>query len=85
MAAGWGIPLYFIVQILVLWRWRGGWRIAAAVPAVPMLLILGHAIFAFFAGSNIFPLFLIFTCLPALIYLVFLGVLRRLLSQPEHV
>jgi len=85
MAAAWSIPLYFIVEIVVLWRWRGGWRIAAAVPAVPMLLVLGHAIFAFFAGSNIFPLFLFFTCLPALIYLVFLTVLRRLRRQPEHV
>ena len=85
MAAGWSIPLYFIVQVVVLWRWRGGWRIAAAVPAVPMLLILGHAIFAFFAGSNIFPLILIFTCLPALIYLLVLVAVRRFRRQPEHI
>ena len=85
MAAGWSIPIYIIVQIVVLWRWRGGWRIAAAVPAVPMLGVLLHAIFAFFAGSNLFPLFLLFFCLPALIYLLILVVLRRLRRQPEHV
>lgn len=85
MAAGWSIPIYFIVQVVVLWRWRGGWRIAAAIPAVPMLAVLLHAIFAFFAGSNIFPIFLIFFCLPALIYLLILMALRRLKRQPEHV
>lgn len=85
MAAGWSIPIYFIVQAVVLWRWRGGWRIAAAIPAVPMLAVLLHAIFAFFAGSNIFPIFLILFCLPALLYLLILMGLRRLKRQPEHV
>lgn len=85
LAASWAVPLYFIVQVVVLWRWRGGWRLAAAIPAVPMLLVLLHAIYAFYAGSNIFPIFLIFFCLPALIYLVILMVLRRLRRQPEHV
>jgi len=84
-AATWAVPLYFIVQGVVLWRWRGGWRIAAAVPAVPMLLVLLHAIYAFYAGSNIFPIFLIFFCLPALLYLALLAVLHRLKRQPEHV
>lgn len=83
MAAMWSIPLYFIVQVVLLARWRGGWRIAAAVPAVPMLLILGHAILALFAGSNIFPIFLVFTCLPALVYLLVLIALRRFRPQPD--
>jgi hypothetical protein len=82
MAAMWSIPLYFIVQIVLLLRWRGGWRIAAAIPAVPMLLVLGHAIFALFAGSNIFPIVLVFTCMPVLIYLTILVVLRRFRRQP---
>lgn len=78
----WSIPLYFIAQVWLLVRWRGGWRIAAAVPAVPMALVLAHAIFAFFAGSNIFPIVLILTCAPALIYLGILYALRRLRQQP---
>ena len=82
MAAMWSIPLYFIAQIVLLARWRGGWRIAAAIPAVPMTFVLGHAIFAFFAGSNIFPIVLVFTCLPVLIYLLVLIALRRLMRQP---
>ncbi len=78
MAAAWSIPIYFIVQVVVLRRWRGGWRIAAAVPAVPMALLLGQAILALLAGSNLFPIYLIFTCLPALIYLLALMALRRI-------
>ena len=71
-AAAWSIPVYFILQGFLLWRWRGGWRIAAAIPAVPMTGFLLHAIFAFVAGSNLFPLFLIFLCPPALLYLLVL-------------
>jgi hypothetical protein len=73
----WSIPLYFIVQIVVLLRWRGGWRKAAGIPAALMLLVLGHAIFALFAGSNLFPLGLIFTAPLALLYLLVLMVLKR--------
>jgi hypothetical protein len=80
-AAAWSIPIYFIAQIVALRRLRGGWRIAAAVPAVPMALVLAHAIFAFFVGSNLFPIFLIFFCPVALIYLIVLVLVRRL-RQP---
>jgi hypothetical protein len=77
-AAIWSIPIYFIMQVVLLRRWRGGWRVAAAIPAVPMLFILGHAIFAFVAGSNIFPLGLIFTAAPALMCLLVLMAVRWL-------
>jgi hypothetical protein len=74
---GWSIPLYFILQAVLLWRWRGGWRLAAAIPAVPMAAVLLHAVYAYFRGSNIFPLFLIFFCPVALAYLVVLLGVRR--------
>ena len=62
---------------MVLLRWRGGWRKAAAIPVVLMLVVLGHAIVALLAGSNLFPLGLIFTAPVALLYLLVLMVLRR--------
>lgn len=80
-AAVWSVPFYFIAQIVMLARWRGGWRIAAAVPAVPMLFVVGHAIFAFAAGSNIFPIVLIFTSPPALVYLGIVFALRYFRRQ----
>lgn len=70
------IPTYFILQGILLWRWRGGWRIAAAVPAVIMFFPLAHAIFALFAGSNLWPIVLIFTAPVALIYLLVLMFVR---------
>lgn len=75
--AGWSIPGYFALQGFLLWRWRGGWRIAAAIPAVPMAIVLGHAIFALIAGSNLFPLFLLFLCPPALLYLLAVAAVRK--------
>lgn len=60
------------MQIVALRRLRGGWRIAAAVPAVPMAFLLAQAVYAYFADSNLFPLLLIFTCAPALIFLLLL-------------
>jgi len=80
-AAVWSIPIYFVLQIVALWRFSGGWRTAAGVPAVPMALVLAHAIYAYYAGSNLFPLGLIFTCPPALIYLLVLLAMRRLRRQ----
>jgi hypothetical protein len=83
-AAVWSIPTYFIVQIVALWRLRGGWRVAAAIPAGPAALVLAHAIVAYSAGSNLFPLWMIFTCPPALIYLLIVLVSRRFLRPAQH-
>ena len=73
----WSVPGYFIVQAAALWRWRAGWRVAAAIPGLPMTAVLVYTIVAFSAGSNLFPLVLIFSAPPALLYLVVLMVLRR--------
>src|SRR5213592_4829484 len=42
-----------------------------------MALVSAHAIWAFHTGSNLFPLGLIFTAPPALIYLLILMAVRR--------
>jgi len=71
------IPLYFILQLYLLWRLRAKWRIAAAILAVPMVFVLAHAIYACIGGSNIFPLGLIFTSPAVLLYLLVLLTIRR--------
>jgi hypothetical protein len=78
-AATWSVPGYWIVQALLLWRLRGHgrWQLAAALPLLPMTGFLLHAVVAFFAGSNLFPLFLIFASLPFLLYLAALWLLWR--------
>lgn len=81
-AVMWSIPGYFILQIVLLWRLRGGWRKAVAVPVVPMLAVIAYTIFAYLDGSNIFPLVLIFTAPLALIYLLVIVGVRRLDRKP---
>ncbi|HEY6444658.1 MAG TPA: hypothetical protein VIY66_15080 [Candidatus Acidoferrales bacterium] len=70
LAVMWSIPAYFLLQIVLLWRLRGGWRKAVAVPVLPMLALLAYAVFAYLKGSNLFPLVLIFTAPLAFVYLL---------------
>ena len=61
-------------------RLQGGWWVAALVPLVPMASVALYTVSAYRAGSNLFPLVLIFTSPFAVPDLVALVVLRRYLS-----
>jgi hypothetical protein len=76
-----GVPLYFVLQAWLLWRLRGGWRGAAAIPLLPMAAVLAYTFYAFLDGSNLFPLVLIFTAPIAALYLLAIMALRRLRRQ----
>jgi hypothetical protein len=76
-AAGWMIIGYFILQPFAILRTRGGWRWAAAAPLVPMGAVVLYTIFAFLAGSNLFPLFLVFLAPPAFLYLLAVWIAAR--------
>lgn len=78
----WSIPAYLVLQVILLWRLRDGWRKAVAVPVVPMLAVIAYTIFAYLDGSNIFPLVLIFTAPFALVYLLVILGVRRLDRKP---
>jgi hypothetical protein len=73
-----GVPLYFVIQPLMLRKLRGGWRAAAALPLLPMSGVLVYTAIAYHAGSNIFPLVLIFTAPIGVAYLLLLGLARRI-------
>jgi hypothetical protein len=81
-AAVWSVPAYFILQIVLLRRMRGGWRKAVAVPVLPMLAVLAYTVFAYLKGSNLFPLVLIFTAPFAFLYLLVILGVRRLDRNP---
>ena len=72
------IPL----QVIALWKWRGKWRIAALASAIPMTLVLVYTLVAAVAGSNLFPLVLLFSSPPALVYLLVLFGIKRVWSRP---
>ena len=69
------IPGYFLLQGLLVWRLRGAWRKAAAVPLWPMGAIVAYTAYAFADGSNLFPVVLIFTAPLAFAYLAILAAL----------
>lgn len=70
-------PLYLILQLVLPWRWRGGWRIAALVPLLALVPALIHAGIALAMGSNLWPIFVIFTAPLGFLYLLVLIVLKR--------
>jgi hypothetical protein len=53
------VPGYFVLQAKMLARYRGGWRLAAALPLGLMLPAVAVSLFGFAAGSNLWPLFAI--------------------------
>jgi hypothetical protein len=73
-----GVPVYFVLQAWLLWRLRSGWRYAAIAPLLPMSAVIVWTALAFAAGSNLFPLVLIFTAPVACAYLLIVTALHWL-------
>jgi hypothetical protein len=70
------VPAYFVLQILLGLAWSGRWRLAALAPVLLMLPAIGHAALALAAGSNIWPIVVIFTAPLAVLYLAALLLAR---------
>jgi hypothetical protein len=66
----WSIPGYLLAQIYMGVRFRGRWRTAALLPLWIMAPLLGYTLFALFAGSNLWPLMLLFITPFAFLYLL---------------
>ena len=78
------IPLLLLLMIGVpawgLWRWRGGWRLAAAVPAVVMGLVLLNIIVGVAidpTSHNLWPFEILMVGSAGLVWMLVLGVARR--------
>ena len=72
------VPAYFFMQILMAYRYRGGWLLAALVPLVVMGPIFVHAILALLAGSNLWPVLVILVSPIAFLYLLAVAVTRAI-------
>ena len=78
VAAEWMVPGYFILQAVALFRWKGGWRLAALLPLLPMALLLAYVYYAtVIRDSNIAPVVIFFAAPVGFIYLALLWLLRR--------
>jgi hypothetical protein len=72
------VPAYIVLQLILLLRYSGGWRIAAALPLIGMVPLLIYTLFALVMGSNLWPLMAIFLTPFAFFYLLAVLALRRL-------
>jgi hypothetical protein len=66
------IPLYVLVQVIVLGKVRGAWRAAAALPLVAMLPLFVLAGYEYVQQSNLWPLMLILASPIAIVALAIL-------------
>ena len=83
VAAAWSIPAYFVLQALLWWRWRGGWRRLALVPLWGTVPITAYTVIALLQGSNLWPLVMLFTLPWAFLYLLVLVTLKRVRGRRQ--
>ncbi len=81
---GWSIPAYLVLQIYMLRSFDGGWRKAALVPLVLMIPLGVYTLMALLAGSNLWPLMLLFLTPLAFLYLAALGLVRLARRPAAH-
>jgi hypothetical protein len=76
------VPGYFVVQAGSVFLMRGGWRRAALAPLVVMVPVAALTAFGLAAGSNLAPIYLVFTAPLGFLYLAALIAVRgiRLLT-----
>ncbi len=74
------VPGYFILQVVAFLTLQGNWRRAALAPLLIMLPAVAHAIFALSAGSNMWPIVVIFAAPLGFLYLLLLSLLRGVRS-----
>jgi hypothetical protein len=75
------IPGYFVLQIVMWVRWKGGWRTISMAPLLVTVPVTLHALFALAAGSNLWPLLMIFTLPFAFTYLAAVGMAKRVFGS----
>jgi hypothetical protein len=72
------IPGYVCLQIFMLLRYSGGWRVAAGFPLIGTIPLAIYTLAALAMGSNLWPLMMLFLAPPAFLYLVGLLIVRML-------
>lgn len=73
---------YLAAQVWVLIRYRGWWRLLAALPILPMAFVLDYTMDAYRLGGNLWPLVMMFSAPAALLWLGIVWVLMKMLREP---
>ncbi|GAA4010959.1 hypothetical protein GCM10022211_26990 [Sphingomonas humi] len=69
---------YVALQLLLPWRWRGGWRSAAQLPMAGTGLLIAWSAYAYAQDSNLWPLLLILYLPVGFVYLCATALVKRL-------
>lgn len=77
MFMGWSIPGYIVLQIYMLKKYEGRWRMLAKLPLWGMIPLFAYTLFALIAGSNLWPLVLLFIAPFAFIYLLLIMLIKN--------
>ena len=77
----WSVPGYLLLQWLVIKRWRDKWRLPGLFPLWVSLPVLGWTLVALLAGSNLWPLVMLFVLPVLFLYLVLLSLARKLSNR----
>lgn len=76
-----GALVYPILQFVVLRRVARRWHFWAFLPVLPMGFVLAITVYAFWEGSNVWPILMIFTSPLAVLYLLFILFLHNMSSE----
>jgi hypothetical protein len=88
LAAKLSVPVYFLLQLWLPFRWTGGWRVAALLPLILMTPALAWLLYALSGDSNLGLLIVILLAPPCCLYQLALVALHRAgrpLRQPDDV
>lgn len=72
------VPLYWILQIRLLLKWSDGWRKLACIPLLISLPLVIYTLFALFAGSNLWPLMMLFITPVTLLMLLIIMLYKKM-------
>jgi hypothetical protein len=70
------VPGYFVLQGIMLSRYRGGWRKAAALPLLVMAPAVVFSLIAFSRQSNLWPMVMILAAPVCCLILLVVGALH---------
>ncbi len=76
------VPAYVVLQIVALMRSSGGSRMAAVLPLFVMVPVFVLTAVALVQKSNLWPLWMLFTCPIAMLYVAVAALLARRSSTP---
>ncbi|KTD42294.1 hypothetical protein [Legionella parisiensis] len=77
----WSVPIYWILQLIILWKWSGTWRKIACIPLFISIPLLIYTLFALFVGSNLWPLMMLFITPVILLILLVIVVIKKMGSS----